>query len=65
MSSFSLRKRFVHMRNKHLDEGALRNVLLEIHGVVKPMTATTKQANVAIKSVMVGIMCVRMWCAHM
>lgn len=48
MSSFSLRKRFAHMRNKHMDEGALRNVLLEIQGVTKPMVAANKQINVAL-----------------
>ncbi len=49
MSAFSLRKRFAHMRNKHLDEGALRNVLLEIEGVTKPMLAVQRQLAVAIK----------------
>jgi hypothetical protein len=51
MSSFSLRKRFAHMRNKHMDEGALRNVLLEIQGVTKPMAAVNKQINVSLRCV--------------
>lgn len=36
------------MRNKHLDEGTLRNLLLEIQGIVKPVTAANKQMDVSL-----------------
>jgi hypothetical protein len=48
MSSGHLKKFLVHTKNKHMDEGALRNVLFEIKDVIKPVNALIKQQQAAM-----------------
>jgi hypothetical protein len=50
MTSFG--KKIAHMRNKRLDEGTLRNALLEIKEVAKPWGAVVKQQSTAVKEML-------------
>ena len=51
MSTGNFRKWMIHAKNKHMDEGALRNVLYEIKDVIKPFNALIKQQGAAMAEV--------------
>ncbi len=48
MAAHNLRKRWTHARNKHMDEGALRNVMMEVRDVAKPLGHLVHQLETAV-----------------